>query len=592
VSNFLLIIDADRLRRERHVAAANGVWHRFTDTAPIWTAGEDYAFAANETASREVAPDGRFGALIGVAFRDSTGTPLVAADLLSADHESAERLEGLHVLVRQFAAGTWHISADLLGIMPVYWWQTANACIVASSPELIRAHPAFVLRVDVTALTGILLTGIQIGSNTIATGVRRLPAGAVLSIGPYGSATELAGYDIAPSRDGFGLLWKHQLHQLHEVLCSAFIRHTPTHGRWFTLLSGGLDSRMVAAYLAQQDQAPAAVTFGDDTDIEMRCAAAVAKALHWRHQHLPIAADQYVRSAAWQAGWTYLVGGLNNFEYWQCRDRLARFGSHFVSGFAMDAVAGGSHMAWGFDKTGTERGFDVFFSSAGRYGLTPKVLQRLFPSSPIGEALASVRESAKADFEAVDGEVGQRAWRFDLRNRQRLHVGTFAWTLAQGAWPVLPALDSRVLHLMAGLPPASFSERRAQIEILRAHFNRLAALPLDRNSTNDMPLAPTLTEQLRRAALARVRHLWRGRRPNGSERRYYFRLYDFNGPGWKSVRARAEAGWKRLDGLVDLRAVRELVPPADVDVPFRDGIIDSNGRKLLVGLALWAEERL
>jgi len=71
------------------------------------------------------------------------------------------------------------------------------------------------------------------------------------------------------------------------------------------------------------------------------------------------------------------------------------------------------------------------------------------------------------------------------------------------------------------------------------------------------------------------------------ERRYYYRIYDFNNFGWQIIRQNAESGRKLVSNLFDKNSLKELLPAANIDVKFDDGIIDAAGLKSMTGFLLW-----
>lgn len=76
-------------------------------------------------------------------------------------------------------------------------------------------------------------------------------------------------------------------------------------------------------------------------------------------------------------------------------------------------------------------------------------------------------------------------------------------------------------------------------------------------------------------------------RPTSRERRFYHRIYDFDGPGWRGIRRLAEPHRGVLEERFHAGRLASYVPPpAGTEVDLDDPIIDSFGRKTLVGLML------
>ena len=132
-------------------------------------------------------------------------------------------------------------------------------------------------------------------------------------------------------------------------------------------------------------------------------------------------------------------------------------------------------------------------------------------------------------------------------------------------------------------------DRRIQADLIRREFPRLATLPLDRNA--GVPDYLTRTAYRRFVeGLPRVSDIsWRLHRllSNRVERRYYFRVFDFNGEAWRNVRRMAETYRAAASPLLSPEAVQKLLPSPDATVAFKDGIIDSAKTKTLAGVVLW-----
>lgn len=142
---------------------------------------------------------------------------------------------------------------------------------------------------------------------------------------------------------------------------------------------------------------------------------------------------------------------------------------------------------------------------------------------------------------------------------------------------------------MASVPLNYLKDRRIQADLIRRDFPRLATLPLDRNA--GVPDYLTRTAYRRFVeGLPRLSDVsWRLHRLLSSrvEKRYYFRVYDFNGAAWRNVRRMAETYRAAASPLLSPEAVQKLLPSPDTTVAFKDGIIDSAKTKTLAGIVLW-----
>jgi hypothetical protein len=131
---------------------------------------------------------------------------------------------------------------------------------------------------------------------------------------------------------------------------------------------------------------------------------------------------------------------------------------------------------------------------------------------------------------------------------------------------------------------------------LLKHFPRLAQVPIDTNSFQFEPLRSVGTEPA--SPLGRVvtavrknmrRWYWRSWRKE--EPRRYQRSYDFDGPGWRAVRAAAEPHRDRVGPWLNRDVLDALLPEPHVTLGLRDPFAGGSGRRALLGLMLWSSPR-
>ena len=96
-----------------------------------------------------------------------------------------------------------------------------------------------------------------------------------------------------------------------------------------------------------------------------------------------------------------------------------------------------------------------------------------------------------------------------------------------------------------------------------------------------------MKELLRQRARRALRGLARRMGVRGRERRYYYRIFDFDGPRWRSVRQGAEAARGAAYEFFDRDTFDALVPRPGQSGMMRDPIAASAGAKALLGIAAW-----
>ena len=192
----------------------------------------------------------------------------------------------------------------------------------------------------------------------------------------------------------------------------------------------------------------------------------------------------------------------------------------------------------------------------------------------------------RREWNAIDALPFQRAWLFQMHNRQRFYIGSIIWRLSLGAWPLLPYYDRNLLDALTAMPLNYLRDRRMQIDIIKREFPRLATLPLDSNAVGPnyvvTPLYRKFVPPVSEVSWKLYRLLERGK-----ERRYYYRIFDFNAPGWQSVRREAEQYRQRARNLLNPAALDRLLPAADARPDYVNALRDASKTKTLVGLVMW-----
>ena len=600
MANFVLGVDPDANRRAAFFRDAAGRIDPLPGLTQRSVSSGDFQalWAAGPRAPVSAAGDDRGAAVLWGSALHGDGSPVDLAGLTAAwadGDPTAAPFDGYYAAAVYRARTGLILAADLIGMFPVFWWAGDGGLLAGSSPELFRLHPAFRSCLDVEGLAAILLTSYSVGGRTLFEGVRRLAPGHVLCAPRGAKPREDEQYRLPVSDRYYDLPFSAQVELLKEVVEDSVRRHVATDRPCTLSLSGGRDSRLLAGFLANQKNAVTALTFGESGDNEMHCASAVARASGFDQRTLPLEMDPDGEYAERHAKWLHCSTDFGSLHHWGSAGRMGALPSPLVTGYVMDSIVGGSHIGWAYDKSNRRMSFDAFFSRINSYCIAEGTLRVLFRQRDARDLVENAKATIREIYHAYSDIESRRAWCFDIHHRQRLHVGNSPWLFSFATWPVQPAVDRRVLGVAGGMPAAALAERRAQDEMLRRFFPRLAALPLDRNNFDTEPLSPRLRyrmTQFIRQHTAPLQSLVPGSRNGRAERRFYHRLYDFNGRGWQAARRLAEPNREKVDSLFDRAALDAYLPPPDRALEVRDRVVDTSGRKMLVGLMLWARDNL
>jgi len=604
MANLIVLLDPDASRRDR-------VMTRIRSELPFLDGLRSSHVAAGDFAAAWAAPagspiDSSSGATaVAFVFGDAIGAAgskrLAAADLLasvgaepggSRDAAVAGRgarddggaripvFDGFHALVRyDVARGLW-LSADVLGLFPIYYAFREDALIAGTSPELFRLHPAFPPEFCEDGAIGLLLTHGIVGGRTLLRGVRRLSPGHALYRKPSGEYGESRQYALPSGSPGGRTSFEDHLARLDEAYSNALRRQVADSSRVGLLLSGGRDSRLLAGYLSRMGVAMQALTLGRAGDDDARCAARVARALGMTQERVDLPETLYGGWAATQAKWEHLGAGFSNIHTWGAIGAMRRLPTHCVNGYLREIRE---------VPLGDAR-FEHLFDGSHSHGIPPALLRALLRPA-WRDLVDACLEELEAAWTSMAASPEDRQWRFLMEYGWRAHPGGVLWRFTFGSWPVVPILDRGLLEVMVTTPAATFGDRRSQDELIRRRFPALARLPLDRNNLDTEPLAPSAMRHLANPAIVAVRRMAEGlSRDRNRDRRYYHRVFDIDGRGWRDVRRRAEPQREMMTRLFEPTELSKLVPPPDTAMRLTHAVRDGFGRKLILGLMLWAAD--
>jgi asparagine synthase (glutamine-hydrolysing) len=171
-----------------------------------------------------------------------------------------------------FAVAAWDcgertlsLARDRIGEKPLYLGWAGGDFVFGSELKALRVHPELEARICPTALAGFLQVGYLTGPATILAGVTRLPAGHLLRLGPddvaarrtppsraYWSLREAALAGLEAQRSGAVASEE----ELEALLGDAVARRMVADVPVGAFLSGGVDSSLVTALMAERARAP------------------------------------------------------------------------------------------------------------------------------------------------------------------------------------------------------------------------------------------------------------------------------------------------------------------------------------------------
>lgn len=585
------IVDSDPERRRQFIRSTEACLGSYRDlTTHRWDQADLtlLAAAADSTPLDEAYGMNGFTWTIGDVYSAEKQPPASFLSTLvdTSGPPALHGQSGYYLACTVEASGRITLGTDILSLFPLYYWSDGTVLIFSTLPGLIHRHPNFRKRISAEGLAGILLQSYLANCQTIWEGIRRPEPGHALQWQPGGQARTVPANLLQPSEEYFGLEFGEARELIDATLHTSVVRCVRG-SRQGMMLSGGMDSRMVAAHLHTiSPGATTAFIFGDPGDNEARCATGVAKALGMPARRIPVRFDCFPELALAVVDEEHMSNTFHDFSWLSGTDALKAGCRELLNGFVGDAVMGGSQISYAFNPKRGVHDFDGLFANFNAWGFLPDEIALLVKALPMAEAARSCIEKMRAAFDALPGLPFQKATLWGLSYRCRHHVGPYCFRLSKHVWPVMPYMDRTLIETCLGMPIDYLERRRIHIDTLKNNYRHLAILPLDRGGLDTRPLIQTRFYKARRT-LGKVR---KKLFPDRSERRTYYRLFDINNPGWVAIRQLAAARRTSAHRLFDPEVLAKYIPAPEVKISCADGIRNSARLKTLIGLMILSEQ--
>ena len=260
---------------------------------------------------------------------------------------------------------------DRLGIKPFYYWFDGRVFVFASEIKAILEHPAVSVELEETKLAEHLAFGYSNDDRTLFRGVKRLPPGHTLELGPGGSLSiepywsppRVTKFADRPERE-----WVEECRaRFEDAVRSRLMADVPLG----MFLSGGVDSGSVAATLKRITDQPVktfSVGYAETEYSELGYAADVARLIGTAHREVAVGVDDFFDALP------RLIWHEDEPIVWPSSVSL-----HFVSKLAAEDVKvvltgeGADEMFAGY---GRYRYYLLNQRLEGAYGLAPDALRR------------------------------------------------------------------------------------------------------------------------------------------------------------------------------------------------------------------------
>jgi asparagine synthase (glutamine-hydrolysing) len=202
----------------------------------------------------------------------------------------------------KFAIATWDgrrrravLARDRMGVKPLYWARAGDLVVFASELKAVLASGLVTTELDLEAIDLYFTLGFVPGPRTILAGVRKLAPGSTLEIGeddvretPYWAFPEPDPEIVERPLDEYA-------DELLDLLRAAVRDRLMSDVPLGAMLSGGLDSSLIVALMAESSSSPVvtfSVGFQEDESNELADARRVAELFGCEHHELELSVTE------------------------------------------------------------------------------------------------------------------------------------------------------------------------------------------------------------------------------------------------------------------------------------------------------------
>ncbi|MFX0200275.1 MAG: asparagine synthase-related protein [Candidatus Hodarchaeota archaeon] len=392
----------------------------------------------------------------------------------------------------QFALALWDetnktlfLVSDRTGSRNLYWTLSEGDFIFSSQLKSFLPVLRGNLRLDELGVAEYLTFGYQMGDVTFFKDIRLLPPGSIL-IWKDG-VISFEKYWVPDMGEGRKpISFNESVEQLSKLLDAANSRCVSPVHRVGLGLSGGLDSRLVAAYLSCQPSISCTgYAFNSlEPPSEGFVASAIAKSLGFDFKHVEFTPEEFIDS---MEECTWLTEGLiNTCEFMILAQRASLDVESLLWGYLGDVLSGGPAYVKGLHfppwlyKSGIRENlaplcFDL--DSTGN-GMVPEGEHRqAFDSKFLTYINGAVREHYLQCFNEVRCEIPLNTLIFyELQQRQRRRT-LRVQSISDSFLPTLyPYLDDDVVEFFLAMNPKYKKYKRAYGEVLCRVFPELSRI--------------------------------------------------------------------------------------------------------------------
>jgi asparagine synthase (glutamine-hydrolysing) len=395
---------------------------------------------------------------------------------------------------------TLFIVNDRLGLYPLYYSLHNGSLLFASGVRSLLVDLALPRNVDHTAVAQFLTFDHLLDERTLLEKVRLLPQASLLAFAD-GNLKIKRYWEIDYPHDYPLCSEQEYMDEFSFLIRQAVSRQAPGEIPAGILLSGGLDSRMLLAYLIEKGKQPLhSFTWGIPGCDDARFARELAKKAGSQHHFFELKPDWLLDKAEQAVRVTDGMGNLVNLHAYATLDAEADLAKVIYKGFLGDAMFGFGirHQFWAhYDEPTRLRVHYQVHTDQGVITFNEKEQNDYFTDGFKHQVGNSVFDAYIAGMDDSRSEIlaNQRLY-FDYRQRVPRMTIKGVEVVRTQAMVRLPFADNDLVEFSIKVPPGLLYERRLMKDAFIREFPKLAQVPV---TDTGLPLMLCLRDITRRA---------------------------------------------------------------------------------------------
>lgn len=420
-------------------------------------------------------PDGTISALIG-SPHGRIEWQKTAPELFNSGSLDRTTIpwDGQVILLRIAEGGRlWTLWNDWVGSIPVYYARVDDGWILSTLETVVVAAAGFTPGdIYLPALVSQFINGFYISDWTMFRGMKVVPSDCCAQWREDKFHCSRL-WTVVPSKERWQTEWDELAEEMYQLSHEVIARTLQIRSRWILPLSGGLDSRLIAAVGVDRGVDFQAYSWGDADSADVVYGRRVARRLNIPWEYVNIGREylmRYTRPWADFFGSAMHPHGMYQMQFFGCLPTDAT--EWFASGYLGDVLSG-SNNAMLVSVHSSARNHQIY--DDGWVHWTVQEARAIF-KQPMDEALAEINREIQSMLEALPGTLFQKVVLLNLWTRQCRFTG-FHTTLANyRSGAASPFISRPYARFCLSLPRAAF-DRRLLADVFRKYYPELAAVP-------------------------------------------------------------------------------------------------------------------